>query len=377
MEFSYTTDQKLIKKAAREFLMKECPSELVRAMEQDEKRFSPELWRKIAQLGWLGLLLPEEYDGSGPNFLDATVLLEEMGRYLVPLPFLPTVILGGIPILCGDSEEMKKKVLPKIANGELILTMALTEIEPVYAASGIKIRAIRDGNHFIIEGTKLFVPYAHVAHYLVCAVRTGKSSKNEDGVTLFLIEGKNSKINYTLLETMAGEALCEVVFNRVPVNEQDIIGTYNQGWEIVEKSLAQAAVAQCAFMLGGAERVLEMAVRHAKDRVQFRRPIGSFQAIQHRCANMKVDLETARFATYEAAWKINQGYPYTLEASVAKAWVSQAYNRICLNGHQILGGGGVMRDYDMELYSRRAKAAEAFLGDSHFHSQIIAKQIGL
>jgi alkylation response protein AidB-like acyl-CoA dehydrogenase len=346
-------------------------------MEDDDKGYSPELWRKIAELGWLGLIFPVEYGGSGGSFLDLIILLEVMGQYLVPTPFLPTVILGGLPILYGGTEVGKENFLPKVASGEVILSMAFTELEPNYNASGINLQAIREGNNFLINGTKLFVPYAHVANYLLCVMRTESGNKKEDGVTLFLIKGKHQGVSYTVLKTLSCEKQCEVVFNHVRVSEENIIGEYNKGWNTMKKVLDQAAISQCALMVGGAEKVLEMTVTHAKERVQFDRPIGSFQAIQHRCADMKVDLDGARFATYEAAWKISQGLPYTLDVSIAKAWTNQAYNRICASGHQIHGGSGVIKDYDMELYSRRAKAAEFFLGDTQFHREIIAEKLGL
>jgi 3-oxocholest-4-en-26-oyl-CoA dehydrogenase beta subunit len=377
MEFSFTEEQKLIKDAARDFLEKECPSDLVRAMEEDDRGYSFELWRKMAELGWFRLIFPEKYGGFEGDFLDLVVLLEEMGRYLAPVPFLPTVILGGLSILAAGTEKQKQEVLPKIANGDLILSMALTEAEPIYSAGGINLRAIREGDDFLILGTKLFVPYAHVADYLVCAARTEEREKKEDGITLFLIEGKDRRISCTALRTLACEKQCEVIFDHVRVTEESIIGEYNKGWEILSKVLEKGEIAECALMVGGAEKVLEMTVAHAKKRVQFGRPIGSFQAIQHRCANMKIDLDGARFATYEAAWKISRGLPCILEISVAKAWVNQAYDRICASGHQIHGGSGVMKDYDMELYSRRAKAAEFFLGDTDFHKEIVAKQLGL
>jgi len=377
VEFSYTADQKLIKETAREFLMKECSSDLVREMENHDKGFPPELWHKIAGLGWLGLLLPEEYGGFGPSFFDLIVLLEEMGRYLVPAPFLPTVFLGALPILYGGTEGQKQGILPKTVHGELILTLALTEVEPVYDPSGINLWAIREGDGFLIHGTKLFVPYAHVADYLLCVTRTEESSEKYDGITLFLIQGNHPDVSYTALETLACEKQCEVVFDRVEVNEENIIGEYNKGWEVLGRVLEEAVIGQCALMLGGAEKVLEMTITHAKNRVQFGRPIGSFQAIQHRCVDMKVDLEAARFATYEAAWAVSRAFPYTLQASTAKAWVNQAYNRICASAHQIHGGSGVIKDYDLELYSRRAKAAEFFLGTTQFHREVIAKQLDL
>jgi alkylation response protein AidB-like acyl-CoA dehydrogenase len=377
MEFSLTEGQRIIRETARDFLKKECPSDLVREMEKDNKGFSPVIWRKIAELGWLGLIFPSEYGGSGGNFLDLIILLEEMGQYLVPIPFLSTVILGGLPILYGGTEGQKKEFLSKIANGELILSMAFTELEPIYSAAGINLRAIRERSSFLIHGVKLFVPYAHVADHLVCATRTEKGEKKEEGITLFLIKGKDPGIGYAVLRTLSGEKQCEVVFNNVRVTEESILGEYNRGWEILKKVLEEGTVAECALMVGGAEKVLEMTVNHAKERVQFNRPIGSFQAIQHRCANMKVDLDGARLATYEAAWRISQGFPSTLEVSVAKAWVNQAYNRICASGHQIHGGSGLIKDYDMELYSRRAKAEEFFLGDTCFHKEIVAEMLGL
>ena len=377
MEFSFTQDQKLIRDAVRDLLNKECPSDLVREMEQDEKGYPPELWHKIAELGWLGLIYPEKYGGSDGNFMELTVFLEEMGRYLAPIPFLPTVILGGMSILYGGTEIQKQEFLPKIANGELILSMAFTEPEPIYDATGINLQAIQEGNHFLIEGTKIFVPYAHMADYLICATRTKTSKKKENGITLFLVDGKDPKLSLTSLETIARDKQYEVVFDRVEVTKRSMIGKSNKGWEVLKKVFEQAAIAQCALMVGGAERVLEMTVAYAKNRVQFGRPIGSFQAIQHRCANMVTDLDGAKFATYEAAWKFDQGIQCTFEVSVAKAWVSQAYRRICANGHQIFGGLGLIKDQDMELYTRRAKAAEFFLGDTQFHREIIAKELGL
>lgn len=377
MEFSLNEEQKLIKDAARDFLEKECPSDLVRAMEEDQRGYSLDLWRKMADLGWLGLILPAQYGGLEGDFLDLVILLEEMGRYLTPVPFLPTIVLGGLPVLYGGTEEQKQEFLPKIARGELILTMAMTDFNPGYPAVSIDVKAFKEKNNFLISGTKLFVPYANFADYILCAVRTKNVSKNGDGMTLFLIEGKNQKLSYTLLRTMACDKQYEVVFNQAKIPKKNMLGKFHKGWGILEGVFEKAVIAQCSLMVGGAERVLEMTVDYAKKRVQFGRPIGSFQAIQHRCANMKVDLDGARFITYEAAWKIGHGFSCSLEVSAAKAWVNQAYQRICANGHQIYGGLGVMKDQDMHLYSRRAKVEELLFGDTEFHREIVARQFDL
>lgn len=377
MDFSLTKDQKLIRDTARDFLKKECTSDLVREMERDEKGYPSTLWQKMAELGWLGLIYPAKYGGSDGNFMELTVLLEEMGRYLACVPFLPTVILGGLPILYGGTEIQKQEFLPKIANGELLLSMAFTELEPVYDADGVNLGAVRSGEYFLIDGTKMFVPFAQVADHLVCATRTRNNKKKKDGITLFLVDSKDPGVGLTLLETMAFDKQYEVVFEQVKVTKKRMIGKYHQGWEVLKKVFEQAVIAQCALMVGGAERVLEMAVDYAKKRVQFNRTIGSFQAIQHRFADMVADLDGAKFVTYESAWKVDQGMPCTLETSVAKAWVSQAYKRICASGHQIFGGLGLMKEQDIELYTRRAKASEFFLGDAQFHREIIANQLEL
>ncbi|MGD0228840.1 MAG: acyl-CoA dehydrogenase family protein [Syntrophorhabdales bacterium] len=376
MDFSYTKQEKVIKETARKLLTKKCPSDLVRKLEQDEKGYSHELWKDMAGLGWMGFILPGEYEGFEGSFFEFTLLLEEIGRFAVPSPLLPTVILGGLPILYAGSEKQKQEFLPKIATGDLILTMALTELNPAYDASGVQLPAVRKGNGYVLDGIKFFVPYAQVADHIICAARTDATVR-EGGITLFLIKADNPGIRCTVLRTLDCEKHCEVVFDHVEVRKEDTLGEYNEGWKYVRKVLQYAQVGQCALMVGGAERVLEMTVEHALVREQFGRPIGAFQAVQHRCANMKVDLEASRLATYEAAWKIDQGLDAAMEVSVAKAWLNVSYNRLCDNGHQVHGGDGLMKEQDIQLFSKRAKGAEVLFGDSRFHREIIAEQLGL
>jgi alkylation response protein AidB-like acyl-CoA dehydrogenase len=375
MDFSFTYDQKLIMDAAHEFLEKECPSDLVREMEEDEKGYPPGLWSKMAELGWLGLIFPNKYGGSDGTFQELNILLEEMGRYLAPVPFLPTVVLGGLSILYAGTEEQKNEFLPRIAKGELILTMASTEAPLDYDATGINVRAIRKGNDFLINGTKLFVPYAHVADYVVCVTRTGEEVGKDRQITLFVVEGKCRGFEYTALRTVACDKQYEVAFKGVEIPKKNMLGKNGEGWGTARKVLECAAVAQCALMVGGAEKVLETAVDYAKKRVQFGHAIGSFQAIQHRIANSMVDLDAAKLATYKAVWKLDQGLPCSQEVSIAKAWVNQAYQRICANAHQVIGGVGVINDHDIQLYSRRAKLAEYLWGDTNYHREKVAEHL--
>jgi alkylation response protein AidB-like acyl-CoA dehydrogenase len=377
MDFSLSEEQEMLRKMARDFLVNECPKSLVREMEEDEKGYSPELWKKMAELGWMGLVFPEQYGGEGLSFLDLAVLIEEMGRALVPGPYISTVVYCGSAILAGGSEEQKRELLPKIARGDLRLTLALTEPSATYEPAGIMVKAAADGDNFVINGTKLFIPDAHVADYLICVARTRDSDSGEDGITLFLVDARSEGIRLDPLKTIASDRQFEVNFDNVRVPRKNMIGELDHGWAIVKEILPKATLAQCALMVGGAQQVLEMTVDYAKERVQFGAPIGSFQAIQHKCADMAIDVDGCRFITYEAAWMLSEGMPYALQVSMAKAWVSEAYRRTCVEGHQIHGGIGFIKDHDMQLYYRRAKLSELAFGDADYHRELVAQQIGL
>jgi len=377
MDYALSEEQEMLGNTARDFLAKECPKTLVREMEQDEKGYSPELWQKMADLGWMGLVFPEEYGGSGLSFLDLTILLEEMGRALVPGPFLSTVVCGGLTILRWGSEEQKRELLPKVAKGELILSLALTEASASYDATDITVRAVPEGDSFVISGTKLFVADAQVADYLLCVARTKDGDDKRNGITLFLVDARSTGVGCTLLKTFTADKQCEVVFDKVHVPKSNMLGELDKGWEIVEDVMEQAAFALCPLMVGGAQQVLEMSTDYAKERVQFARPIGSFQAIQHKCADMATDVAGARDITYQTAWKLSQGLPCKKDVSIAKAWTCETYRTACVEGIQIHGGIGITQDHDMQLYYRRAKAMEIAFGDADYHLELVARQMGL
>ena len=377
MDLSLSEEQEMLRKAARDFLTDKCPKTLVKEMEEDEKGYSPQLWQEMAELGWLGLAFPEKYGGSEMQFLDLLILLEEMGRACLPGPFFSTVVLGGLPILDIGSEEQKQEYLPQIADGKAIFTLALTEPSGRYDAAAVEVKAVADGDDYVINGTKLFVPDAHIADCLLCVARTDEQAAPEDGITLFLVDGKSPGIGYTMLKTIASDKLCEVVFDQVRVPKKNILGQLNQGWREVQKIIERAAVAKCCEMVGGMQQVLEMTVDYAKERKQYDRPIGSFQVIQHYCANMATDVDGSRFCTYQAAWMLSEGLPCTKEAAIAKAWTGDAYRRVLALAHQIHGAIGVTMDHDLHFYTARAQAAAATLGDADFYREIVAREAGL
>lgn len=377
MDLGLSEEQEMLKELARDFLQKECPKRLVRQLDESDEGYSSELWHKMAELGWMGLVFPEKYGGNERNFLDLTILLEEMGYNIVPGPFFSTVVLGGLTVLTAGSEEQKMKFLPKIAGGEMILSLALTEPTASYDSASVKTKAVARNGEYVIKGTKLFVLDANVADYILCVARTKQAKNPENGITLFLVDAKSPGVKCTLLKTLARDKQCEVVFDNVTVSEKSIVGERDAGWPIVKDVLQKATVAKCAEMVGGAQAALDMAVNYAKERVQFGRPIGSFQAIQHYCANMATDVSGLRFITYKAAWKVSEGLPADLDVAIAKAWASEAYGRVTLSAHQIFGAIGFTMDHDIHLYYRQAKAAEIIFGDADFQRAIVARELGL
>jgi alkylation response protein AidB-like acyl-CoA dehydrogenase len=377
MDLGLNEEQEMLRESARDFLRRECPKQLVRQLDESDQGYSIELWRKMAELGWMGLVFPEKYGGSGRSFLDLAILLEEMGYNIVPGPFFSTVILGGLTILKAGNEEQKTEFLPKIARGEMVLSLALTEPSASYDAASVKTKAITRDGEYVLNGTKLFVLNANVADHILCIARTKETTDPEDGITVFLVDTRSAGLTCTLLRTLARDKQCEVIFDNVTLSGRSIVGKRDEGWPIVKDILQKATVAKCTEMVGGAQAALDMAVNYAKERVQFGRPIGSFQAIQHYCANMAMDVSGARFVTYKAAWKVSEGLPAALDAAIAKAWLSEAYGRVALSAHQIFGAIGFTMDHDIHLYYRQAKAAEIIFGGADFHRAIVAQELGL
>ena len=375
MDFDFSEDQMMIMDAARKFLEKECPKEKVRKLREDERGYDLKMWQKMAELGWMGLILPEEYGGTGLAYMDLVSLMEEMGRNILPAPFFPTVALCALPILEYGTAEQKEKFLPEIANGEKIWTLALTEGSVTHEASGIELCANLEGDYYLLSGTKLFVPYAQVADYLLVVGRTDRKGTPEEGITVFIVDTKSPGIDTEVIPTAAHDKQCEVRLDRVRVPRDNVLGEVGRGWEIVEFTLQRGSVLKCAEMLGGVEAVLEMTNNYAKERVQFDKPIGSFQAIQHKLANMLIEVEGLRCLVYEAAWHIGTGSPSKMLISMAKVKANEVYQRVCLDGIKIHGAVGFTEELDLGLYFLRTKASEFTLGDGGFHRERIAVEL--
>ncbi len=369
MDFGFSEEQEMLRESARHFLESECPMTYVRRMMDDEVGYSEEQWSQMATLGWLGLIFPEQCGGSGLNIIDLTVVLEEMGRCVMPGPFFATVLLGGSAIDIAGNDSQKQQYLPRIIDGSLKTTIAHLEANARWDADGIQLPASPSGDGYSLSGTKLFVPDAHNAGLLVVPARTA------GGVTLFLVDAKSKGIDIRVLKTLdQTRKLCEVRFDNVVVPADAVLGEIDAGWPLLDRVLDRAKVALSAEMCGGAQRVLDMSVEYAKVREQFGKPIGSFQAIQHKCANMLVQLESAKSATYYAAWAVANGVDEAhLAACMAKSYCSDAYRFISGEGIQIHGGIGFTWEHDMHLFFKRAKGSEVTFGDATWNRGLVAQ----
>ncbi|MGH8014113.1 MAG: acyl-CoA dehydrogenase family protein [Candidatus Binataceae bacterium] len=376
MDFGFSEEQEMLRQSARGLLEKECPSTVVRRLMDDERGYDPALWKHMAALGWHGLVIPEAYGGAGLSYVDLVLVLEEMGRVLLPSPFIWTTMVAEAISRAG-SEAQKQTLLPKIAAGELIATPAWQEQSGQWNAAGVNAQARQSGTEFRLEGEKLFVNDGHIADFYLVAARSG--GHDDQGVTLFMLERERPGIEVTSLKTMdQTRKLAAVKLSDVKASAADVLGEVGSGWRPLAETIDRGKVMLAAEMMGGAQRVLELTTEYAKVRVQFGRPIGSFQAVQHKCANMLIDVEGAKSAVYYASWAVsNQPAQAGLAAALAKAAASDAFRRVAADGIQLHGGIGFTWDHDMHLYFKRAKSSEFTFGDSTWNRELVAQGINL
>jgi len=373
VDFALNEQQEMMQTLARDFLTGEYTDKVLRAMAGDEKGYTPELWKKLAEMNLLGLSIPEDYGGIG-DFLDLIVVLEEMGRACFISPFFSTVVLGASSIIEAGSDEQKQKFLPDISEGKTIITLALAEESAKYTPDAIQTKATQQGDDFVINGVKLFVTDAHVSDYLICAAMTGEAENPRERISLFIVDINTPGVSCKSLKTISGDKQAEVTFDDVRVSGDSVLGEIDKGWPYAEKILQKANVARCAEMVGLAQQALNITRDYTKERIAFGHPIGAFQSVQHRCADMLIDIDGSRFATHQAAWRINKGLPAAREVAIAKAWVSQACRRVMNSAHQVHGAIGFTEDHILHYYTKKARASEFSFGDVNHHLERISAQ---
>ena len=372
MNLDLNIEQTLLKNSARSFLKQECPSALVRKVRDSDEAFPETLWKNMADMGWMGLGIDEEYGGIGGSASDVAVLMEAMGEASLPAPFFTTVVVSGTAIQQSSNEEMKAKLLPLLVTGKLVSSFALIEPNNDYGLTHIRTAATADGSGWIISGTKLFVEYAKGARYFLTVANVEGT-----GLIVAMIDAATDGIKLKSMPTLDYSKQCEVVFNAVKVPAENILALGDDAESMLNHLEDICAVAKCSEMMGAIQSVLDVSVEYVKDRTQFGQPVGGFQAVQHHCANMAVDVDSARYLTGLAAWKLSEGLPATKEASMAKSFVSKAAVRVSKLGHQVHGAISFCDEHDMHLYLRRSQSASMAFGNTEYHLEKVAQKIGL
>lgn len=345
MDFTLSADQEELRTVARSYLEDRCPSEVVRRLEDDERGYLPEMWSEMAEMGWVGLALP----GGGGTLLDLAVIFEELGRAVSPTPLFSTVVLGGLTLAEAG------RLPPGVADGETVIGTALADVAPDALTADVS------GSKARVTGTVAFSYDVASADLLLVAA----------GPVLVLLDGSGPGIEASRLDTISNDRLFEL---RIDGADGEVVGNTA---DLLPGALVRATALRTVEIVGVMARALEMAAEHARTRVQFGKPLGAFQAVQHRLADMLLDLEGARWGAYRAAWALSQGSGAEREVSVAKAWAADACQRVAFGAQQVHGGVGVDLDYDLHLYFRRAKALEVELGSAPEHRSRVAGTLGL
>jgi alkylation response protein AidB-like acyl-CoA dehydrogenase len=376
VNFAFSEEQEELRRTVRQFLESKSPETEVRRLMETTEGYDPAVWKQMGQeLGLQSLAIPEEYGGQGFTFIELGIVLEEMGRVLLCAPYFASAVLAANAILNAGTDAQKQALLPGIASGDSIGTLAFTESNGKWDATGITMEATEKGGSWTLSGEKMFVLDGHTADTIVVVARAAGTT-GTDGISFFTVRGDADGLTRTPLSTMdMTRKQAKLEFANVAAEP---LGAPGSGWAAYSKTLDQAAVALANEMMGGAQFVLDMSVQYAKDRVQFGRPIGSFQAIKHKCADMLLEVESGKSAAYYASWAAaedNDELPVV--AALAKAYCSEAYFHATAENIQIHGGIGFTWEHPAHLYFKRAKSSEIYLGDATYHRELLAQRIGI
>jgi alkylation response protein AidB-like acyl-CoA dehydrogenase len=368
MDFRLSDGQQLLVNTARDFLRRQCPPNVMAESVTSERGFSAELWKEISVLGWPGLLIPSDYGGTGGTIVDVVLLVEEMGRACFPAPYVQSAVAATMLLVTGAGPAQRERRLPAMARGDRLCVLALTEESASLDPGAVTLDGEPAGR---LSGRKLFVNDAHVADDLIVVTR------GTAGVNLFLLDTHRSGVTVRRMEALAGDRPCDVSFTEVEVRADDLIGGPGSGWEALVPALQAGALARAAEMVGCAQRILELCVDHAKARRQFGRPLGSFQAIQHACADLLRDVETARYLVHGAAWKMEQDRECAADIAMAKAYAGRTSQAVARKAHQLLGAISFCEEHSLHVFHKRILAAGLDFGDPSHHLETVASSMGL
>jgi len=368
-------EQALVRDSARAFLADHGPVSHLRKLRdsRDAEGFSRALWKKFAEMGFCGVLVPEDLGGSGLGYVEAGVVMEEIGRNLTPSPFLSTSIVGATALLRDGNKARSRELLPKIAAGDLLLALAVDE-RAKHAPSATALRAERSGNGFALAGDKCFVVDGHVADLLIVAARSAGAPGETDGLTLFLVDAKAKGIETERSVMVDAHNAARIKFDRVQVDADAVIGEVDRGWRLLEGVLNAGRAAVAAELIGVGEGAFGRTLTYLKDRRQFGQPLGSFQALQHRAAHLFTELEITQAAVLKALQVLDSDFERaTTIVSVAKARAGASATLAVQEAVQMHGGIGMTDEFDIGFFMKRARVGQELFGDAGFHADRVAR----
>ena len=368
MDLSLTEPQALLRASARSFVDREAPRHAIVAAQRGDPSLAPGLWRKASELGWPGILVPAEYGGSESSLTDAAVLFEELGRGPVPGPFFGSGVFGALTVLEAATEAQRRALLPRVARGEAVLTVAITEPNASWGPAGVTLTPPRRGDRYRLDGVKLFVSDATAATHLIVVARTGDGPED---LSLLLVDAAAPGVQARALPGFLSWQ-GEVTFDGVEVPATDLLGRENQGWAALERALVRAWPVLCSYMVGGCQAVFEMSVLHSQQRVQFGVPIGKFQRVQDHVIRLVNHLDAARWTTAEALWKLDTGRPAVDAVHMAKAVSGEAYLETCNAAHEVHAGQGSLTEYGLAAHTQMSRTLFSYLGDPRWHKRRMA-----
>ena len=378
MDLSLTETQLMLRDAATRFMDTELPKERVLEIDDSPTGLAPDIWGRMCDLGWTGMVIPEEYGGRGLSFTDLAAVYEVLGYYACSSPLLDSAVLSAHAILEAGDASQKRALLPDIAEGRHLFAFAFTEPEYSWGPDAIKMRASRRNGSYVLDGTKLFIPWAHVADQLLVVARTADGPSPELGISLFLVDRNAPGISVRLHSGWIGDKVCEVNFDSVEVPTSAVLGPADEAWPAIERAMDRAAAALCAYMAGGTQRTYEMCRDYSKTRISFGQPIGSFQRVQDYVIDALTEADSCKWTAYEAVSKLDAGHADApLGVSTAKAVASVGFPKACDAAHIVIAGIGIDLGFGLTHYTKRARTFQLYLGDAIHHKARIARLMSL
>ncbi len=373
LDLALTESEEMLKKTALDFMQRDAPKEVIQTLQETDTGYTEELWRKVVEMGWLGVVIPEQYGGTGNPLTSAGVLFEALGTGPLPGPYFSSGILGSSIILEAGTEEQKQHILPAIAAGEQILTLALTEPEYCWEPVAVQTTAESKNGDFVLDGLKLFTVDAQAATHFIVVARMGKGADPAKEISLFLVDGKSDGVSVRRLPGFFADRTFEVKLDSVKVAHSAMLGDKDEGWPALKQAIAKSIPVLCAYKVGGCQAVLEMALEYSRTRVQFGMPIGRFQRVQDMIIEMVDHADAARWTTYECLWKIDTQRPAAESVHLAKAVSSEAYWQVCTLAHQVFSGVSYSKEHPLSFHTRASRCLYNYLGEPSYHRWQIAQ----